>query len=59
HAAQTVFTNRQGRFGATGLAPGKWKIEMLDAARSTFEIDIPKEASGVIQLGSIKAKASK
>lgn len=57
--AQTVFTNRQGRFGATGLAPGKWKIEMLDAARSTFEIDIPNDASGVIQLGSIKAKDSK
>ncbi|MCX7284625.1 MAG: fimbrial biogenesis outer membrane usher protein [Novosphingobium sp.] len=55
----TMFTNRQGRFGATGLAPGKWKIEMLDAARSTFEIDVPADATGVIQLGSIKAKEGK
>lgn len=53
---QTVFTNRQGRFGATGLAPGKWRIEMLDAARSTFEIEIPGDASGVVQLGTIRSK---
>ncbi len=54
--AQTVFTNRIGRFGATGLAPGKWKIEMLDAARSNFIIDIPADAKGIVQLGEIKAK---
>lgn len=54
--AQTVFTNRQGRFGATGLAPGKWRFEMLDAARSTFEIEVPADANGVIQLGTIRAK---
>lgn len=57
--AQTVFTNRQGRFGATGLAPGKWRVEMLDAARSTFEIEIPQKATGVVQLGEIKAVEKK
>ncbi|MBF9151515.1 fimbria/pilus outer membrane usher protein [Novosphingobium jiangmenense] len=57
--ARTVFTNRQGRFGATGLAPGKWRIEMLDAARSTFEIEIPRDATGVVQLGNIKSKESR
>ncbi len=56
--AQTVFTNRIGRFGATGLAPGKWKIEMLDSARSTFIIDIPADAKGIVQLGEINAKES-
>ena len=59
HPAQTVFTNRQGRFGATGLAPGKWRVEMLDAARSTFEIEIPQKATGVVQLGEIKAVEKK
>jgi outer membrane usher protein len=57
--ARTVFTNRQGRFGATGLAPGKWRLEMLDAARSTFEIDIARDATGVVQLGNIKSKESR
>lgn len=53
---QTVFTNRQGRFGATGLAPGKWRIEMLDAAKSAFIIDIPADAKGIVQLGPITPK---
>ncbi|MBB3860348.1 outer membrane usher protein [Novosphingobium hassiacum] len=57
--AQTVFTNRAGRFGATGLAAGKWKIEMLDAARSTFILNIPADAKGIVQLGDIKAEESK
>jgi len=50
----TIFTNRQGRFGATGLAPGKWRLQMLDAKKSTYEIDIPTKAEGVIRLGEIK-----
>lgn len=49
----TVFTNRQGRFGAAGLAPGKWRIEMLDSNKSTFVIDIPADATGVVKLGDI------
>jgi len=50
----TIFTNRQGRFGATGLAPGKWRLQMLDAKKSTYEIEIPSKAEGVIRLGEIK-----
>lgn len=49
----TLFTNRQGRFGATGLAPGKWKLEMLDDRQSTYLIDIPKSADGIVRLGQI------
>jgi len=55
HQKVTLFTNRQGRFGAVGLAPGKWRIEMLDDAHSTFVIDIPPHAEGVLRLGDIKA----
>lgn len=52
-APVTVFTNRQGRFGATGLAPGKWRIEMLDANKSVYEITIPADAEGVVRLGDL------
>lgn len=54
--AQTVFTNRQGRFGITGLAAGKWRIEMLDPARSIYVIDIPSQSTGIVRLGEIKPK---
>ncbi len=53
---QTVFTNREGRFGISGLAPGKWRIEMLDDRKSKFEIDIPKDAEGAVRLGEITAR---
>lgn len=51
--ATTVFTNRQGRFGLTGLAPGRWRLEMLDARKSVFEIEIPQDAAGIVRLGEI------
>ncbi len=49
----TMFTNRLGRFGATGLAPGKWRIEMLDAKKSVFEIEIPEDADGIVRFNEI------
>lgn len=49
----TVFTNRQGRFGATGLAPGQWRIEMLDGKNSVYVITIPADAEGVVRVGEI------
>ncbi|MFM2301402.1 MAG: hypothetical protein RLZZ84_1138 [Pseudomonadota bacterium] len=49
----TLFTNRQGRFGATGLAPGKWRIEMLDQAKSVFLVTVPDDATGIVRLGEI------
>ena len=51
--ATTVFTNRQGRFGLTGLAAGRWRLEMLDARKSIFEIEIPQDAEGIVRLGEI------
>lgn len=49
----TLFTNRQGRFGASGLAPGKWRIEMLDQNKSVYIVTVPKDAVGVVKLGEI------
>jgi outer membrane usher protein len=51
--AVTLFTNRQGRFGATGLAPGQWRLEMLDTKKSVYVITIPADADGVVRLGDI------
>jgi outer membrane usher protein len=51
--AVTLFTNRQGRFGAAGLAPGQWRIEMLDANKSVYVITIPENAEGIVRLGEI------
>ena len=51
----TVFTNREGRFGLAGLAPGKWRIDMLDDNASVFDFEILKTATGVVQLGKLAA----
>lgn len=51
--AVTLFTNRQGRFGASGLAPGRWRLEMLDQKKSVYVITIPESADGVVRLGEI------
>jgi len=48
-----VFTNRDGRFGAPGLAPGKWRITMLDPLNSSFTIAVPDKAEGIIRLGDL------
>jgi outer membrane usher protein len=48
-----VFTNRVGRFGAPGLAPGKWRITMLDPQKSSFIIVVPENAEGVLRLGDL------
>jgi outer membrane usher protein len=48
-----IFTNRDGRFGAPGLAPGKWRITMLDPQKSGFTIDVPAKAEGILRLGDL------
>jgi outer membrane usher protein len=53
--AVSVFTNREGKFGLTGLAPGKWRIQMNDDQKSVFEITIPDNAEGAVRLGDIAA----
>lgn len=50
-----VFTNREGRFGIPGLAPGKWRLEMLDDDRSTVIIEIPDEPElTIVRLGNVR-----
>jgi outer membrane usher protein len=49
----TVFTNREGRFGLSGLKPGRWRIDMLTDPKSSYVIEIPAAAAGIVRLGDI------
>jgi outer membrane usher protein len=50
----SLFTNREGRFGATGLSPGRWVISMNDDSNSTYIIEVRKDAEGVLAVGDLK-----
>jgi len=47
------FTNRQGRFGISGLRPGRWRIEIPDVPPIIYELVIPETASGVARIGDL------
>ena len=50
-----LFTNRAGRFGAQGLAPGKWIIEMpTEPEPSRYVIEIPEGVMGLHDAGTLK-----
>jgi outer membrane usher protein len=47
-----VFTNAQGRFGAEGLTPGRWTIDMhTEGAPTQFVLNIPDDGSQLIKTG--------
>jgi outer membrane usher protein len=56
--AITIFTNRDGRFGATGLAPGRWRIRMNDDQRSTYIINVPRGGENILRVGDLRPLAS-
>ena len=50
-----IFTNASGRFGAEGLAPGKWEIEVDAGAQPTiYVIDIPASVDGLFDAGTLR-----
>ena len=50
-----IFTNATGRFGADGLAPGHWVIEMAtDGGPTHFALDIPAGTNGLFKAGILK-----
>lgn len=50
-----LFTNSAGRFGATGLAPGRWRITLADADKTSFELIMPKsETSATVSAGDLR-----
>lgn len=49
-----VFTNSTGRFGADGLAPGTWIIDMATEGEPTrFTIQIPPQTDGLFRVGTL------
>lgn len=55
HPPVAMFTSRNGKFGAQGLRPGKWRIEMPTEGQDTiYEIDIKDDPSGTVRIGDIR-----
>jgi len=54
----TIFTGRNGKFGAQGMRPGKWRIEMPTVPPTYFEIMVGQSDNDVVQLGDVHALAS-
>jgi outer membrane usher protein len=53
-----LFTNRAGRFGAQGLAPGRWVIELPTEPEPTrYVIVVPEQAKGLYNAGELKPSA--
>ena len=49
-----LFTNSKGRFGISGLKPGKWRVEMLTEPVTVYELDVPENAVGVVRAGDLQ-----
>lgn len=50
----TIFTNRAGKFGASGMRPGRWLIDMPTEPPTSIEIEIPADSLGVVRLGEVR-----
>jgi outer membrane usher protein len=54
-----VFTNAQGKFGAEGLAAGKWIIEMATGNGSVdYVIDVPEGTDGLFRAGTLEPESA-
>ncbi|MGH6816049.1 MAG: hypothetical protein ACREC6_10110 [Hyphomicrobiaceae bacterium] len=49
-----LFTNRVGRFGAQGLAPGRWIVEMPTEPVTKFVLVVPGGTIGLFNAGTLK-----
>ena len=49
-----VFTNRQGVFGASGLKPGRWRIELLGEPPRVYELVVPETQDGLARVGDLR-----
>jgi outer membrane usher protein len=51
-----IFTNSAGKFGAEGLSPGPWVIEMAtEGAPTKFQFEVPKGTDGLFKAGTLTA----
>lgn len=49
-----VFTNRNGRFGISGLRPGRWRIAVPTEPPSEVTIVVPEGHQGILRLGEVR-----
>ncbi len=54
HPPITVFTSRDGRFGAQGLRPGRWRFEMPTEPATIYEFEVGDSANGIIKVGDLR-----
>ena len=51
----TIFTNAEGKFGAEGLAPGRWVIDMqTENAATRYVMIVPDGTHGLVKAGTLK-----
>ncbi len=51
----TIFTNRAGKFGAQGLRPGRWVVDMAtEPSKTRYVLEIPEKSVGLVKLGTLK-----
>jgi outer membrane usher protein len=50
----TLFTSRDGRFGAQGLRPGHWRIDMPASPPVSYDITIAKSSKPLVRIGDLK-----
>lgn len=48
-----IFTNRDGRFGLSGVKPGRWRIEFRTEPVTVYFVEIPIDATGLARVGDI------
>jgi outer membrane usher protein len=53
-APLALFTNRDGRFGISGVRPGRWIITLQTDPPARFLIVVPDGASGAVKAGAIR-----
>jgi outer membrane usher protein len=51
-----AFTNRTGRLAASGLRPGRYKLELFTDPKFVTEVTIPDKESRLVNLGEIRIK---
>jgi outer membrane usher protein len=55
-----IFTNSAGRFGAEGMAPGRWILEMAsEAGPIRYELNIPNGTQGLFRSGDLHPTTGK
>lgn len=48
------FTGRDGRFAASGMRPGRWKLDLPTDPESSVEIDVAKGTATLVRIGDVK-----